>query len=354
MTPEMEAAMQLQGATDGYLQDGPDADYEGESPETWAARGVANAHQYMAKNGPIQPTHRAPKTMTKAQLAEQIMNEEQGYPSNLDEANKTKDLENRVSGIETGISQILNHLQSQVTASPTGSPVVSQLEGPSYPESTPPNGNDGGTPVSPEGAPTQTPVPSGIVSRQNPQSIGSVELPEPTNKPQMPRQVTLSNGKKVMVPRSTSTQAMNLGPQATNAPIGDDELAVEEELWDEQLAVVPQVDPEEPKADPKLERVATMVLQVNEFLAGRDIHRDWRKLLAGHIHRHVGYSGWPRPMQAEFDTVFKSYLSDSGFVTSICRKVYDMDMGYALGVKPVVSFLVACAGFTAFTMIGLD
>lgn len=157
---------------------------------------------------------------------------------------------------------------------------------------------------------------------------------------------------------------MNLGPASSiNSELGEAETEFAEgggtpldELWDEAIAVVPEVVSEntENRPDPKLEKIANMVLQVNEFMASRDVHRDWRRLLAGHIHRHVGYSGWPKPLQAEFDARFKSYLSDSGFVTSVCRKVHDMDMGYALGVKPVVSFLVASAGFTAFTMIGLD
>ncbi len=372
MNPEQESAMQLLGATDGFLQDDPNADYEGESPETWAARGVAEAHQYMAKNGPIQPTHRAPKTMTKAQLEEQKMNENQGYPSNLDEAEKTKQLEQRVSGMETGISQILQHLQNNppmggtnhcATAErvpPDEVPIRYHRDGSiasrpavlSSPVSTPQGGRNGGTQVSPAEVPIVIPAPSVTATPRSPNSTASSGLLQPKNKPQQPREVTLSSGKKVMVPQSTSTQAMNLGP-ATDAPQKIDDLSVDEELWDEQLAIVPEVE-EEPKADPKLEKVANMVLQVNQFMASRDVHRDFRRLLASHIHRHLGYSGWPKPIQAEFDTRFKGFLSDPQFVTSICRKIYDMDMGYALGVKPVVSFLVASAGFTAFTLIGLD
>lgn len=154
---------------------------------------------------------------------------------------------------------------------------------------------------------------------------------------------------------------MNLGP-ATDAvqppqETPDDEFGEETTIdddWDEQIAVVPEVVPEEPKVDPKLERVATLVLQVNEFMKGNDVHRHWRRYLARGSHRHLNYDCWPQPLQAEFDTLFKGYLSDAQFVSSICRKVYDMDGGKVVGVKSVVSFLIASAGFTAFTLIGID
>ena len=347
MNPEMEAAMQLQGETDGLLQDDPNAEYEGETPEAWAARGVGEAHQYMAKNGPIQPTHMAPKTMTKAQLEEQRMNENHGYPSNLDEASKVKQMEGDLAEMKGMLRQIAGSLGG------------SQNDVPSSPESTVPNGRSGGTPEFLAGHPVSTPKQSVTAKPQNHPLTDSVGSPEPKSKPPPPRQVTLSSGKIVTVPQLTSTQAMNLGP-ATNSPSGESppnaEPLTDEEFEtsiDDLFAVVPQTGAE-PDADPRLEQVANMVLQVNEFLGSRDVHRDFRRLIASHIHRHLGYSGWPADMKSEFDTHFKSYLSDSGFVTSICKKVYDMDMGYALGVKPVVSLLVASAGFTAFTMIGLD
>ena len=349
MTPEMEAAMRLEGATDGLLQDDPNAAYEGETPETWAARGVAESHQYMAKNGPIQPTHMAPRTMTKAQLEEQRMNEDHGYPSNLDEASKIKAMEGDLADMKGMLQQIAGSLGASPNVAPS-----SQVN-------TPQNGRSGGTPESPDEHPDKTPVRLGIARQQSPQSIDCGGSPEPRSKPLPPRKVTLSSGKVVTVPQSTSTRAMNLGPATSiNSELleAEDEFSVGdgtplEELCDDLFAVVPEV-VEEPEADPRLEQVATMVLQVNEFLSGRDVHRDFRRLIASHIHRHLGYSGWKASMKAEFDARFKSYLSDSGFVTSICKKVYDMDMGYALGVKPVVSLLVASAGFTAFTMIGLD
>jgi hypothetical protein len=350
MNEEMERMMELEG---GYnpLGDDPNAPIavpsQGEmvemDPTALAAEGIAFAGNYMAKNGPIQPIHRLrdrargldENKMTKAQLEEQKMNEAQGYPSNLDEAAKVKELEGKVSNIEAGIGAILQHLQG----------------GQSSPASTQPPAETGGNPVSLAVSPTPPQPPT--VTPPSPSLIEEPESPEQESKQPKLREVTLRDGRKVTLPPAPS-----LGPatEHTAPPQQEEEIVEEpdavEDDWDEQIVVVPE--PEAPKADPKVEKVMHLVQEVNEFLQANDSHRFFVRHLGRHVHRHVGYHGWPQAMQGEFDARFKGFLSDPQFVSSICRKVIDMDMGHALGVKHVVSLLCATAGFTAFALIGLD
>jgi hypothetical protein len=103
-----------------------------------------------------------------------------------------------------------------------------------------------------------------------------------------------------------------------------------------------------------LERLVNLVQEVNQFLVANDVHRFWRRHLSRNVHRHVGYNGWPGGLQQEFDQRFKSFLEDPAFIQTMCKKVLAFEMGEALGVKWVVSFITAAAGFTAFTLIGLD
>jgi len=342
-------AMSLEGGDQCY-QDSPEApivvpDQSGQmvevDPSTMAAEGLAFAHRYMESNGPTTASHNlfGARKMTKNQLEEQKMNEAEGYPSNLDEAQKVKDLENKVTNIETGISQILSHLSGQ------SSPVSPQLSVPI-----------GGSLGSPVGDPTQILVPSVIVSPPSPPLTVSVESNEPEKKLQPLQQVTLKDGRKISVPR-TSLPAMNLGPAAdTEKP----PTQLEEDDWDDNpIAVVPEPElvpegPKVPEVDPKLVKVQQLVQDVNEFLRANDVHKFWRKYLGQKVHRHVGYAGWPKKLQSEFDVRFKEFLQDPQFVTSVCRKVMNMEMGHALGSKWVASMLVATAGFTAFALCGLD
>ncbi|KKN41559.1 hypothetical protein LCGC14_0722150 [marine sediment metagenome] len=303
-----------------YSQDNPEAlipivDQGGQEqmvdPTAIAAEGMAFSSRYMTSNGPTRATHIGKaRTMTKGQLREQRMNEDQGYPSSLDEAGRIKELEGKVTNIETGISQILSHLHGKETQ-----------------------------PAQP-----------------NPPLTVSSEWREPESRQLRLRQVTLKDGRKISVP-VTAAVPMSLGPATdqTQPPAQDEDT----DGWDDPIAVVPEQD--EPSNDFKRDeaamktvRVQQLVQDVNAFMQTNDVHRFWRRHLSQNLHRHVGYNGWPKELQTEFDTRFKGFLQDPQFVTSICRKVLSMELGHALGVKWVVSFLVASAGFTAFTLVGLD
>jgi len=129
----MEEAMALEIGS-GPIQLGNGEEME-VSPDMAAAEGMSFSQQYMAGNGPIRPLHIGQaKTMTKRQLEEQKMNEAQGYPSNLDEAEKVKELESKVTEMSQGISAILSHLQGNPPTAPQNSP--SPSEGMLFPAST--------------------------------------------------------------------------------------------------------------------------------------------------------------------------------------------------------------------------
>lgn len=350
MDQAMTDAMALEGGGDQAFQDDPGApimltDQTGETvemdPEAIAAEGLGYAYRDMAKNGPIRPTHigRA-KTMSKQQLAEQIENEQAGYPSNLDEAQKVKDLESKVQNIESGIGRILSHLSGQ-----------------SSPASTPSSVSTGGNQVYPEGSPDPVETQAAIASQRNPASTGSSESTPPESRQPKLRQVTLKDGRKISLPQP-SPPAMSLGPIAEAVPPEKHEMVGADGVddWDDESPVVAvaESDLKEAVPDPKLARTQQLVQDVNDFMRANDVHRFWRRHLGQKVHRHVGYAGWPKAIQMEFDTRFKGFLSDPQFVTSVCRKVMDMEMGHALGAKWVAGLLVVTAGFTAWALCGLD
>lgn len=284
--------------------------------------------------------------MTKGQLEEQKMNENAGYPSNLEEADKVKELEGKVTNIEAGISQILSHLGGQ---SSPASPVS--------------NAPTGGNPVSPVAAPTPTPGQSVTVTPPSPNSIEPDASTEPDNRQPKQRQVTLKDGRKISVPDVASqVTPMSLGPatgvqEQPPTQLEEDSFEGEADPWDDPIAVVPEPDepvPAAPPVDPNLEKVQNLVQEVNQFMQTNDVHRFWRRHISRNLHRHLGYNGWPKALQVEFNTRFQGFLQDPVFVSRCCEKVISMELGHALGVKWVVSFLVATAGFTAFALCGLD
>jgi len=357
MSPAIYEAMELAGedqAMGPYSQDSPEAplivsNQSGQiqeiSPEALVAEGMTFAGNYMASNGPTRPRHIGKaRTMTKGQLEEQKMNENQGYPSSLEEAEKVKTLEGKVASIEAGISQILNHLGGQSCPARPGS-----------------NVSTGTSQESPVEAPTPTPGRFVTVKPPSPPSIDSNESNEPENKPQPLRQVTLKDGRKISVPAAASqVSPMSLGPATGVQEQPPTQLESEEfddqDLWNDPIAILPEDEPvpAAPAVDPKLARVAQLVQDVNGFMQTNDVHRFWRRHISQSLHRHVGYNGWPKALQTEFNTRFQSFLQDPVFVSHCCKKVLSMELGHALGVKWVVSFLVATAGFTALALCGLD
>jgi len=345
MNEAMMQAMALQNSVDGYLEGSatdpiPVTNQEGYveqvDPDALVAEGMAFAMRDMAKNGPTRPRHNlfGAKTMTKAQLEEQKMNEQQGYPSNIEEANKVKELEGK-------IDLILN-----------------ALSGRSSPVSTPPPAAVGGTQAPPAESPTLIPAPSGTFVQPRASSTVSDESKQHVSTQPMQQQVTLSNGKTISVP-AASNRAMGLGPvaESNQLPPGTYPDQEPDDDWSDEPIIQQVSAPEEPQPDAsaqKTEKVQQLVQEVVQFMQNNDVHRYWRRHLGTHVHRHFGYSGWPPSLQQEFDTRFRGFLNDPQFITTLCRKVLEMEMGYALGARIVAGFIVNTAGYTAFALCGLD
>ena len=317
MTPEQEAMFALEEGSQ------PAQGVEGLTESQAVGMGLGKAAQYMASNGPPYATHLAPaKTMTMQEFKEQEMREKMGLPSNVSEAERVQTLESKVEKIETGISQILSHLTNPGGATPT---------------------------------PSKRPGPDPVLTQAEEEAIQRAETPLPTSpqeSPQQPKTVTLKSGKKVLIP-TIQRQALNLGStpeEIVTTPVSEDEG-----LWTEdQIAAPVEVPEEEPVEDPRLVQLQNLVDDVIGFLKAHDPHKVWRKHLSTHLHRQVGYSGWSKKLQAEFDKRFQSFLSDPQMITTTCRKVLEMELGAAVGVQWVATMLVMAAGWAAFAMCGLD
>jgi len=337
MTPEQEAMFALEEGSQ------PAQGVEGLTESQAVGMGLGKAAQYMASNGPPYATHLAPaKTMTMQEFKEQEMREKMGLPSNVSEAERVQTLESKVEKIETGISQILSHLMNPGGATPTPSP----------------------TPV------VQDPAGLRVTHMNEAPSPPPTPLPE---SPPQPKTVTLKSGKRVLIP-TIQRQALNLGstpeeivktPDREEFTVpkghplsgkGPEDLEPEEYgLWTEdQIVAQVEVPEEEPVEDPRLVQLQKLVDDVIGFLKAHDPHKVWRKHLSTHLHRQVGYSGWSKKLQAEFDKRFQSFLSDPQMITTTCRKVLEMELGAVVGVQWVATMLVMAAGWAAFAMCGLD
>lgn len=272
------------------------------TPDAVAAEAMAFSQRYMAANGPAQPRHlRKQVTMTKAQLEEQKMNEAQGYPSNLSEANRMKSLENQMTAIQGMLSQ----LADQRSAQPI--PVQQQQSA----------------------VPTQSsPAPALVAS----------SAPSPK------RSVRLSNGQVKELPDrepqsdSTTNFPMSLGETPSDGG---------EDLWGEGVTVEDVVN------DPNAEKVATMCQMVREYLLKKDSLTFFRRANSQIISRHAGYQGWGPQLKAQFTQRFKETLTDPVFLKNIVEKVLSMEMGYALAPQKVAEMAVMAAGWISFALAGI-
>lgn len=313
MTPEQEAMFALEEGSQ------PAQGAGGLTESQAVGMGMGQAAKYMATNGPPYAIHLAPaKTMTMQEFKEQEMREKMGLPSNASEAERVQTLESKVEKIETGISQILSHLTNPGGATPT--PVIQPAR--------------------------EIPIPTPVLPKESAQQTLPQELP------QQHKTVTLKSGKKVLIP-TIQRQALNLG--STPEEIVTTPGPEEDDLWTEdQIVAQVEVPEEEPVEDPRLVQLQKLVEDTINFLKTHDPHRVWRKHLSTHLHRQVGYSGWSKKLQGEFDKRFQSFLSDPQMITTTCRKVLEMELGAAVGVQWVATMLVMAAGWAAFAMCGLD
>jgi len=327
------------------------------SPDMIAAQGLGMAQQYMASNGPTTPNHlRKRVVMTKAQLEEQKMNEKSGYPSNLEEASKVKNLESKVEGIEQGIQAILRQMSG---GTPVGPP----------PECSPPTPTPKSTPscpvsdTQPDLATQPSPASPGVsVTSQYFQTIPGPPSPSPTDSGDSTsprkRRVKLSNGRTVEMsgpvqPSDPTMPSPEIPPTTRNLSLGP--LEVEEpqvpkddsDLWVEESNVPFQ-------NDPKLEKLALLVRGVSKILQTRDPLTFFRRALPKVLHRQMGFSAWPESLRTRFTRHFVTLLSDPVFVKTQVSMVLSFEFGYGIGHQKVAELVVLTAGFMALSLAGAE
>jgi hypothetical protein len=326
------------------------------TPEQLAAEGLAFAARDMSKNGIFRPNHigRA-KKMTKSQLEEQKMNEREGLPSNLDEAQRVKELEGNMQRMEQMITGMMEMMSRNA------------IDTPSSPVPSTPNVPTGGHQEFPDVVQIPPSTPQYEQPSQSP--TGSTVCDE-SKRPQI--RIT-EDGRKVALrpkPQQETVTTPNV-PPVTLGATGNQSLmemyqnrdsnpqpAISEEpdvnggdLWSDDVLEQPEEEPVQ--NDPKLIQTQAMLEGALQYLRANDVHRYFRRSLTG-IHRHLGYSGWDKELQGEFDARFHAFLNDPVFVANSCQKLMRMEYGRMLGAKQVASFIVTLAGYTAFTMCGLN
>jgi hypothetical protein len=275
--------------TDQHLQLEPEA-------EASVAEGMAFAARDIMLNGPIRPTHRGVRTITKEEY-----NKLHGTTSQK-ESKKIAELETKVSSIEAGISAIMDH-----------------LKGRSSPEPTPPN----------------------------PPPIDEPETTEPDRPPttfERPPTARMSLGVQGGI-QDDSPSPLDETP-GVDLDDPDDSVG-----WDDIVSVPDE--PETPRADQGVVRLQRLVEGVAQFMQTNDVHKFFRRHVAG-IHRNLGYNNWDSAFRGEFDSRLAGFLKDSQFVTSMCRSILRFEGGECIGEKQAASFIVATAGFTAFALCGID
>ena len=329
------------------------------NPDMVVAEGMNFSFQDMMKNGPTQPRRsRHQPVMTKNQLEEQKMNERAGYPSNLDEAEKVKKLEVDVQHIQAGIQQILLAMSGGIQPTPpqpSFPPVLKLHPTPTSPVLDP----------DPVGNFQEPNTGLGFVgmSEQQPRSPTVSELSTPL----VQKTVRLSNGRVMQVGQNPTAAARNLaqtnlsmGPTdnpTDSLPAFDPTLMIEQpdtsrengDLWVEE--------PPEPipfKNDPKMEKLELTISRVTKFLNTRDPHLFFRRVLPKCVNRQVGYSAWPPKLKAQFDSHFKTLLSDPVFIRGQVATALSFEFGYGLSEQKIGELLVLSAGFLAFSLAGVE
>lgn len=294
-----------------------------------AAEGLMLAERQMLKNGPSRPNRGHQKLMTKAQFKEQEMNEAMGYPSNLEEAEKTKSLEKKVAGLESGIAEILSRLSGGTNV------VVPQL---CYPP-----------PV--QSSPSQS-FPATLQRKV----VRPVRVTRPVSKPPvLTETLTTMNQATQEVheespidsePFTSRRTPLNLGTTDQENRLGlvDSDYHLENpDMWIEQPA-------SEVEVDPKIERLARLLVEVTAYLTTHDCRVFFSNILTRTISRHLGFNSWNVNVRAWFLESFKTILADPVFLRGQILGVMCTEMGHALSVKKIAELCIAAGGFLAYSL----
>jgi hypothetical protein len=411
MTPEQEVMFKLQNTfTPGQsMSQTTMAQPEPEMDEV--NQGLALTMVHMAQNGPVRPIQRGrAKTMTKDQYKEQMMNEERGLPSNLNEASRVVALEQKIKNVDSKLDQILGALTGQPVApppTPQERPVVEQPESVDCKARTVPPGQLRYHPPLPtDDPPTETPIPEVPVSLPATSQQPSLPLasPETVLLPSMvslgpvgsqgpdPTSDTVSLGEdighhifKVDPPRegedemgpffrsvcqgSNQVECVKCGscfpmkalsdgtldvddPKCPNCPIEDAQSSPSENIGIDALIEedgTPAVDPVEEK---RLERQQILTDQVATWLKAKNPHGFWKRFLASACNKNLSYNTWPPEFQASFDERFKQMIQDTQFISTLCGRILRMQNGHMVSPNVAGAFVVVVAGMLSFALLG--
>lgn len=344
-----------------------------ENEEDVASRGMANAQQYMATNGPVFPIQlkralNQAKVMTQAQLEEQKMNESQGLPSNLDEASRVKTLETTVSGLNTNMEAILALLRD-----PAQGPLVAQ---PRTPPVKPVEVQPVPSIVPPQPQPVLDPRPTPVSVRHVPETaVQTVQNTSPESTPDFfPHHST----------STTETEADRIERIVRErlAAIDQDDRRAEVEDLEEQLQEskrladanqVPPGDPTDPVEQPspdqpivdvveelepdisqteavRLKRLEALVSQTTQWIKVKNPLKFFKRFIGTTCNKNLSFNTWPATTQAAFTKRFEATVRDPAFVSTICGRIMNMDNGKLVAPHVAGAFTTVLAGFLSFAM----
>lgn len=301
------------------------------------AAGMNKMEQYSyQQNGQVGPIHPSsndnPATITRAQ--NQMQNSERKEVEMTQENNRLDTMEANMNRMMGMMEQMSGNTQPYPEAP------ISKAPAPSLPaviQADPEFLSD-----LKEQNPTQPFVP------QNPlQAVLPV-----SKKPEKLSVTTLPDGRKI-VNRPKSKAPMSVGadinqPTLEEMPLIEQPNDVEaNEFFEPEPAIIPPM-----QNDPNTMKLQHLVSEVSAFLMKKDCHKAFRKQL-GMLNRHLSFAGWSPDLKTEFNERYAAMTTDSTFITSICKKILEMDMGHAVAPSNAAVLVMVTAGYLTFGMSGL-
>ena len=308
-------------------------------------QGLALTMSHMAQNGPARPIQRGQaKTMTKDQYKEQMMNEEKGLPSNLDEASRVVSLEQKVKDVDSKLDQILVAITGGLLNVPPPTPQAKPAAVPQPP------------PVQPGQLRYHPPLPTNAPVTETPIAEVPASLPATSQQPSLP-----------LASQETAppTSPLSLGPVGSQGPDPtNDDVSLEEDVAvvldqsssSENIGIdalieesgTPAVDPVEEK---RLERQQILTDQVSTWLGTKNPHSFWKKFLSSACNKNLSYNTWPLEFRNSFDKRFQQMIGDPTFISTLCGRIVKMQNGHLVAPNVAGAFIVVIAGMLSFALL---
>jgi hypothetical protein len=302
---------------------------------------MAMAERSMMQNEGTIPRRGVQIVGTLAEVKEQMANEEAGYPSNIHEANKTKQLEQRVVGIESGIQQILSRLTGG-----TSEPLQPQPPPPTVPQSSAPRSpaptlRKAGGPKSPaQVQPSLTETLNSLGSETNSAPCTSRRIRSLT---EVPRLEDLPEPIGPVEKFVDEDGTVGLRQQL----VATDELLENPDMWVEAPAAPPP-------ADPIAVMLSTRLPEVTAFLKSHDCRTYFSNTIKRHISKFMGFESWSPKLREQFTHSFNTVLSDPVFVRVQVLAALTSEFGKAISVEKITQLVIQSAGWMAFALAAAE